>query len=57
MHVGSDSMHILVVHEQLMPSCNDRDDGSITHEVLESEGDLGSGDMLADADRTPTSEG
>ena len=38
-------------------SCNSRDDGSVTHEELESEGDLGSGDMLAVADRTPTSEG
>ena len=27
-------------------SCNSRDDGSVTHEELESEGDLGSGDML-----------
>ena len=34
-----------------------RDDGSVAHEVLDSEEDLGSGDMLAAAGRTPTSEG
>ena len=36
--------------------CNGRDEGSVTHEVLDSEEDLGSGGMLAAADHTPTSE-
>ena len=36
--------------------CNGRDEGSVTHEVLDSEEDLGSGGMLAAADRTPASK-
>ena len=31
---------------------NGRNDGSITHEVLDTDEDMGSGDMLAAADRT-----
>ena len=38
-------------------SCNGRDDGSVAHDVLDSEEDLGSGNMLTAAGRTPTSEG
>ena len=41
----------LVILEEI-----DRDDGRATHEVLDPEEDLGSGGMLAAADRTPTSE-
>ena len=32
-------------------------DGSVTHEVLDSDGDLVSDDMLAAAGRTPAAEG
>ena len=31
---------------------NDRNDGSVTHEVLDADEDMDSGDMLAAADRT-----
>ena len=40
-----------------MLPCNGLDDGSVTHEVLDSDEDLVSGDMLAAAGRTPASEG
>ena len=33
---------------------NDRNDGSVTHEVLDADEDMDSGDMLAAADRTST---
>ncbi len=38
----------------LMRIMHSRNSGSATHEVLESDEDLGSGDMLAAADCTPT---
>ena len=36
--------------------CNGRDKSSVAHEVLDTGQDLGSGGMLAAADRTPASE-
>ena len=35
---------------------NDRNNGSITHEVLDADEDMDSGDMLAAADRTSTAQ-
>ena len=56
MHVGSVSMHDIRGTWTIDAIMQCRDDGNITHEALESDGDLCSDDMLAGADRTPTSE-
>ena len=36
------------------PTINGRNDGSVTHEVLEADEDIDSGDMMAAAGRTST---
>ena len=55
-HMGSHSLHDITYMTSTL-ICNGRDKGSVTHEVLDTGEDLGSGGMLAAADRTPASDG